>query len=325
MYENRDDSSRLTSGLGSPPADERGPTATMSPPPPAPASRRPDRSGAQPITDGKLRRLYGWETLVVLSIFPLSATIVAIAYLLMRVTTGTEFSSGSMFIPGEPGLSLAVSMAIIISEFSAAGLVVFLLIRNGEGLISIGLTGHRFRKDLALLLPVWIFVDVVPQAVGSAIVTATHLPRFDVATPPVPAAFVAAALLMSLNAGVVEEIVVLGYLVRRLEQRGWSPTTVVIVAVLVRVSYHLYYGPGVLPIVLWATASVLVYRKVRRLLPFIICHFVWDASISINDYSRKAAIIFNGVFFVSAVVFLLLWSREDKQAAAPLSLPVLLP
>ena len=99
--------------------------------------------------------------------------------------------------------------------------------------------------------------------------------------------------LKSLQAAVVEKIVVLGYLVRRLEQRGWSATTVVVIAVLVRVSYHLYYGPGVLPIVLWALATVLVYRWLRRLLPFIVCHFVWDAGIAIGDWSHAAAVAFD--------------------------------
>jgi membrane protease YdiL (CAAX protease family) len=281
-------------------------------PPPSASTRRPDRTGAQPITDRKLRRLYGWETWVVLSIFPLASTIAAVTYLLMHVTTGVEYSSGSMVIAGEPGLSLTLSIAIVISEFAAAGLVVYLLIRNGEGLQSIGLAGHRFRKDLALLLPVWIFVQVIPQAVGSALLASLHIPRYSVLAPALPVAFVAVALLKSLQAGVVEEIVVLGYLVRRLEQRGWTATAVVVVAVLVRVSYHLYYGPGVLPILLWAIATVLMYRRIRRLMPFIVCHFVWDASIAINACSRTAAVLFNGLFFVSAVVFTLLWSRDDS-------------
>ncbi len=262
-----------------------------------------------------------------MSIFPLGATIAAIAYLLMHITIGVEFSDGGMIIPGEPGLSVALSVAVVLSGFAAAGLVLFLLIRNGEGLSSIGLSSDRWRKDLGLLLPVWILVQVIPQAVGSAIVTWTHLPKYDVSSPGLPIAFVAVGLLMSLQAAVVEEVVVLGYLVRRLEQRGWTVTTVVVVAVLVRVSYHLYYGPGVLPIVLWATATVFAYRKVRRLLPFIICHFVWDAGITINGYSHTAAATFDGLFFVSALVFFLMWGRQDgisrrqRAHSALLSLP----
>jgi len=270
-----------------------------------------------------MRRLYGWETLVVISIFPLGSTIAAITYLLMHVSTGVEYSNGSMVIAGEPGLSLTLSIGIVLSEFAAAGLVIFLLIRNGEGVESIGLAGHRLRKDLALVLPVWVLVQVVPQALGSALVTGLHLPRYSVVGPALPVAFVAVAILKSLQAAVVEEIVVLGYLVRRLEQRGWSSVSVVVIAVLVRVSYHLYYGPGVLPIVLWAVASVLVYRWLRRLLPFIVCHFVWDAGIAINGYSHSMAVAFNVVFFVGALVCTLLWSR-DRTPPVPAPLGPLL-
>jgi len=260
---------------------------------------------------------------VVLSIFPLGSAIAAITYLLMHVSTGVEYSNGSMVIAGEPGLSLTLSIGIVLSEFAAAGLVVFLLIRNGEGVESIGLAGHRLRKDLALVLPVWVLVQVIPQALGSALVTGLHIPRYSVVGPALPVAFVAVAILKSLQAAVVEEIVVLGYLVRRLEQRGWSSVSVVVIAVLVRVSYHLYYGPGVLPIVLWALASVLVYRWLRRLLPFIVCHFVWDASIAINGYSHAVAVAFNVVFFVGALVCTLLWSR-DRTPPVPAPLGPLL-
>ncbi len=264
---------------------------------------------------------------MVLSIFPLGATIAAITYLLMHITIGVEFSDGGLVIPGEPGLSLGLSVAVVVSGFAAAGLVFFLLIRNGEGLSSIGLSRDGWRRDLGYLLPVWVLVQVIPQEVGSAILSGAHISRYQVSGPALPTAFVAVGLLMSLQAAVVEEVVVLGYLVRRLEQRGWTTTAVVVIAVLVRISYHLYYGPGVLPILLWATATVFAYRKIRRLLPFIICHFVWDAGITINGYSHTAAATFDGLFFVAALVFLLLWGREDgvprRRRADPtlLSLP----
>ena len=311
MFEHLDEHSDIVPQPSSRVTADHVAPATAVPPPPAPASRRPDRSRAQPVTDRKLRRLYGWETLVVMSIFPLGATIAAIAYLIMHITIGFEFSNGGMVIPGEPAISLALSIGVVLSGFAAAGLVFFLLIRNGEGLSSIGLSGERLRKDLALVLPVWIFVQVIPQKVGLAILTGAHISRYHVSGPALPIAFVALGLLMSLQAAVVEEVVVLGYLVRRLEQRGLTATTVVVVAVLVRASYHLYYGPGVLPIVLWATATVLAYRWIRRLLPFIICHFVWDAGITIGGYSHTAGALFDGLFFVAALVFFLMWGRED--------------
>ncbi len=265
-------------------------------PPPRAEDRRSVGTRAGTVTDPRFRRLYGWETWVVMAIFPLGSTLAAIGYLLMHVMTGSASSVGTFIIAGEPGLSLGLSLAIVASEFSAALLVIYLLVRNGEGVGAIGLGGHRLRQDLALLLPVYVGVQYLPQLIGTSIVSGLHVPVFSVSSPALPVAFLAVGLLSSLMAGVVEEIVVLGYLVRRLEQRGWTSAAVVLVAVLVRVSYHLYYGPGVLPIVLWATVTVLAYRRIRRLLPFIVCHFVWDATIEIHHYSPGGAGAFIGTF-----------------------------
>ena len=57
-------------------------------------------------------------------------------------------------------------------------------------------------------------------------------------------------------------------------------------------------------------------RWLRRLLPFIICHFVWDASIGIHSYvSTAAAAIFVGTFFVAALVCTIMWSREPAASS----------
>src|SRR5215211_8784424 len=47
---------------------------------------------------------------------------------------------------------------------------------------------------------------------------------------------------------------------------------------------HAYYGPGLAWWALWAVASVLVYRRVRRLLPFILVHALWDVQAGTSDF-----------------------------------------
>jgi Type II CAAX prenyl endopeptidase Rce1-like len=262
---------------------------------------------APAVTDRKMRRLLGWETLVVLAIFPLPATLTALGLLASHIAAGYEFVAG-LVVPNQNVLSAAFAGAFQVSELAGAGIVLYLLVRSGEGVTSIGLGGRRLRMDLALILPVWIFVQVIPQNVGSGIVRSAGLPTFH----PVgvgPSEYLVVQILASVVAGVLEEIVVLGYLVRRLEQRGWSPTWVVIVAVAVRVSYHLYYGPGVIPIVLWATASVLFYMKCRRLLPFIICHVAWDTMVALGPHSHAGVPSFGTLFFLLSIPLFLLWRK----------------
>ena len=44
--------------------------------------------------------------------------------------------------------------------------------------------------------------------------------------------------------GILEEVLVLGYLLRRLDQLGWAPGKAIALAAVVRGSYHLYQGFG---------------------------------------------------------------------------------
>ena len=246
-----------------------------------------------------------------LALFPLPATLAALIALAEHIATGFA-SQSSVFIPNEPGLSVAFNLALLATELSAAAMVLYLLVRSGEGIPAIGLGGHRLRLDLALVMPVWFLVQVIPQTVGEGVVQSLHLPTFHVSSFGGPDDLLV-ALMGALVAGVLEEIVVLGYLVRRLEQRGWSVQWIVIVAVAVRVSYHLYYGPGVLPIVFWATASVLFYLRIRRLLPFIICHVAWDVRVGIAAHSVSASAIFSLLFVIASLVVWFTWRKWHPE------------
>jgi hypothetical protein len=210
-------------------------------------------------------------------------------------------------LSNHPLLSLVFELGFQAIALAGAGIVLYLLVRTGEGIGAIGLGGHRLRMDLALVMPVWVFAQWIPQAVGRSIVVAWHLTTFYPSSSDVGADYLLLGIVASTVAGVLEEIVVLGYLVRRLEQRGWPVAWVVAIAVAVRVSYHLYYGPGVVPIVLWATASVLLYLKLRRLLPFILCHVAWDVQVAIGAHTRSSAVAFSGLFFLISIVLAVRW------------------
>ena len=303
--------------LGSPPPP---PPVHLSPPPqplppPPPASfdtakgRLTKRGiGARVVTDSRERRMLGWETLVVLTVFPLPAVIAALVDLATHVTSGLRVTYVGLLVPNETALSVVLGVALAMSEMAAAGIVLYLLARSHEGAGAIGLGGRRLRMDLALVMIVWICVFNIPQGIGASLVRAWGLPTFHHAGPK-PLALIVLQIALSISSGVVEEIVVLGYLVRRLEQRGWSTRAIVVIAVGVRVSYHLYYGPGVLPIVLWATVSVLMYLKIRRLLPFIICHIAWDVAISIGTYSHGVSGSLIGAFLLASIVMFIAWRK----------------
>jgi membrane protease YdiL (CAAX protease family) len=283
------------------------------------AKARMTRRGirARPIVDDALRSLLGWETLLVLAIFPLPATVTALADLASHWSPESVLSRGDAILPNQPFLSLVFELGFEAIALAGAGIGLYLLVRTGEGIGAIGLGGRRLRMDLALVMPVWVFAQWIPQAMGRGLVVAWHLTTFYPPSSGVRSDYLVLGLVASLVAGVLEEIVVLGYLVRRLEQRGWAVPVVVAVAVAVRVSYHLYYGPGVVPIVLWATASVLLYLKLRRLLPFIVCHVAWDIQVTVGVHANSSGLAFSGLFFLLSIALTAVW--RNWHPARPVS------
>ena len=71
----------------------------------------------------------------------------------------------------------------------------------------------------------------------------------------------------------------LGYLVTRLEQIGWTPLAAVLGSALLRGSYHLYQGwGGFVGNLLMGALFGLLFLKWRRAWPFVVCHFLLDAA-----------------------------------------------
>jgi membrane protease YdiL (CAAX protease family) len=80
--------------------------------------------------------------------------------------------------------------------------------------------------DLALVLPVFIVVQYIRQTFGSDLLRWVHLQGFYLSLGPLiqyPAALTTIQGIAGVVAGILEEIVVLGFLVRRLEQLGLAP------------------------------------------------------------------------------------------------------
>jgi membrane protease YdiL (CAAX protease family) len=86
----------------------------------------------------------------------------------------------------------------------------------------------------------------------------------------------------SLFSGVVEEMVALAFAVSTLRQARRPAAEIVVVAVLLRCSYHTYYGAGIVGIAIWATVFALLYLRFRSVIPLIILHFLWDSLLFLS-------------------------------------------
>ena len=106
----------------------------------------------------------------------------------------------------------------------------------------------------------------------------------------------------SINAGIIEELVVVALFVTALEQARTKVWVIYAVGITIRLSYHIYYGPGVIMFALWAAAAIWLFRRTRRITPLIVVHVLFDSSGSFfQEVSGGAATA------VSALLSLALW------------------
>jgi membrane protease YdiL (CAAX protease family) len=84
-------------------------------------------------------------------------------------------------------------------------------------------------------------------------------------------------ILSAIRHGIVEEVIVVGYLLDRLGKFGWGMPLAIFASSMLRGSYHLYQGFG--PFIGNAIMGVifaLVYTKTRRVMPLVIAHALLD-------------------------------------------------
>ncbi len=87
------------------------------------------------------------------------------------------------------------------------------------------------------------------------------------------------SLTASLAAGVIEELVVLAFVVTTLRQAGRPLPEIVVVGLLLRCSYHDYYGFGVAGIAVWAAVFIWLFLRTGSILPMLVLHVLWDATL----------------------------------------------
>ncbi|MBD1543429.1 CPBP family intramembrane metalloprotease [Arthrobacter sp. IA7] len=84
-------------------------------------------------------------------------------------------------------------------------------------------------------------------------------------------------ILSALRHAVVEEVIVVGYLLDRFGKFGWSMPLAIFVSSMLRGSYHLYQGFG--PFIGNAIMGVVfawIYTGTRRVMPLVIAHALLD-------------------------------------------------
>ncbi len=132
-------------------------------------------------------------------------------------------------------------------------------------------------------------------------------------------------LFSSVKAGFVEETVVLGFVVVTLTQARRPRGEIVAIALLLRMSYHVYYGPGAVGILVWAGIFLWLFLRTRSLVPLIVVHVLWDGlAFLIHQWHGVAAV--EGLLMLALLITApILWLVERSSRPKPWSGPPQMP
>jgi membrane protease YdiL (CAAX protease family) len=233
------------------------------------------RTGEPPA--GFSRRTLAEEVFVVLLLSLLASAVYAVLSLLEAPVRGATVASANQ------STQLARQMAGFVFGLAPVLLVLHLVRRSGEGADGIGLGLDRPRQDLLRGLGLAVVVGAAGVGVYLAAVE-LGVNRFVVPAPPLGHWWTLPVLVLNAaEAALLEEIIVLGYLLTRLRQLGWSPAAAIAASALLRASYHLYQGwGGFAGNLAMGLLFAALFLRWRRTWPFVICHFLLDVGAGIG-------------------------------------------
>lgn len=230
------------------------------------------------------RRTLQAEVLLVLGVSLGYSAVHALVVLIGRLTAAkalaqqTATLNGSA-VPGRPWLDLAFQLVGIGFGVVPALLAVHLLRRDHDYPVTVlGLYPAQPSFDLgagavlaALIGLPGLGLYVAAHAIGiNAAVVPAALPNVWWAVPVL--------LLSAAQNAILEEVVVVGYLMTRLTQLGWAVPAMVAASAVLRGSYHLYQGfGGFLGNVVMGVIFALFYLRWKRVGPLILAHTILDA------------------------------------------------
>jgi membrane protease YdiL (CAAX protease family) len=235
-----------------------------------------------PPSAGVARRVLAWEVWVVFALSLGQSGVYALVSLLAALSSPKSLASQQAVLngsaaPGRPWLDLTYQLIGLGFGVMPVVLVAYLLVRSGEGLRVLGADLRRPGFDLVRGAAIAAAVG----GVGLAFYLVTHAAGVDLTVVPenLPAVWwrIPVLVLSAVQNAVLEEVVVLGFLIHRLDQIGWGRNRALVTSALVRGSYHLYQGVGGFAgNALMGLVFGKLYQRWGRVGPLVVAHSLID-------------------------------------------------
>lgn len=226
--------------------------------------------------------LLRWEIVALFAVSLGASGVGALVSLIGSLTARHSLASQSVVLngtqaPGRPLLDLFLQLVSLASGVAPVFLAFYLLARAGE-VAAIGVDRSQPLRDLArgaalaaLIGGTGLGLYFIAYKSGIALnIVAESLPDVWWRIPVL--------LLSALQNGLLEEVLVTGYLLTRLRKLGVRPAYAVAISATLRGSYHLYQGfGGFAGNAAMGVIFAVLFLRWRRATPMIIAHTLIDA------------------------------------------------
>jgi len=271
------DETPVSSAVSAGPEPPAGPGPIPSPP------DRPAPSAAATALSPPPAWLQRWEIAAVLLVSLGASALYALLSFIGSLTAKQSLShqtttlNGSL-APGRPLLDLFMQLLNITLSLAPVFLVFYLLARSGERPSSIGVDAREPGRDLArgtalaaVIGGTGLGLYLIAYHAGVELnVVAENLPDIWWRIPVL--------LLSAAQNAISEEVIMIGYLLSRLDRLGMRPSRAIALSAVIRGSYHLYQGAGAfLGNAVMGLIFGYLFRRWGRVMPLIIAHFLIDA------------------------------------------------
>jgi membrane protease YdiL (CAAX protease family) len=223
------------------------------------------------------------EVLLVLGVSLGASAVYSVVSLAAKLTAGRSLNQQTATLnpsqaPDRPWLDLTYQLLGILFALVPALFAVHLLKRDHDGvgrLLGVDRRRPAFDAGWGAALAAAIGLSglalyLVAVKIGiNANVVPAALPHVWWAIPVL--------ILSAAQNAVLEEVVVVGYLITRLREAGWRLPAIIAASAVLRGSYHLYQGFGAfLGNAVMGVVFALFFVRTRRLLPLIVAHTLLD-------------------------------------------------
>ncbi len=246
---------------------------------PARRLRPADQTYRYPVTAAVDRptRTLGTEVVLVLLLSLGASAVYAVVSLIAKLTAGPPLSQQTATLnPSQsprPYLDLTYQLLGIFFALVPVLLAIYLLGRSrselGAGLRPGFDVGWGFALAAAIGIPGLLLVYVAAQLGLNAQIVPAALQPVWWAVPVL--------ILKAVENAIVEEVIVVGYLITRLRQMGTRTWVIIACSAVLRGSYHLYQGFGAFVgnAVMGVVFSLFFLRK-GRVMPLVVAHSLLD-------------------------------------------------